>query len=431
MPACYHSAMHVIVIGAGIIGSTTALALTERGARVTLVDAAAEAGAGTSYANGSGITPGHAEPWNPPGTARRLIPALTRRDQPWRVHAGAVPRLAGWGLQFLHHASPERYYENARHCIRLGYYSRRCMTAWRERHAFDYDQQLNGSLELYFSADSLTEALELRRRIDHPEIEFRRIDTDELLRLEPALAPVADSVHGALLFPDHESGDARRFSAIAAGHARSLGATLSLDTTVDKIRCRSGRFVAVETDRGPIEADACLVAAGCRTPALLKPLGVKVPIAPVKGYSATIALEHGDPAPTMPLLDLERRFVTARLGPDRLRIAGLAEFAGFDRRIDPERIDFLLDSAAKLLPRLADRLRRAEANVWTGLRPMTPDGPPLIGPTPIPGLHLNAGHGAMGWTQGCGSAELAADVVLGNAPAIDPEGLRADRWLES
>lgn len=422
--------MHVIVIGAGIIGTTTALALAERGVGVTLIETGDRAAGGTSHANGSGITPGHAEPWNPPGTASRLLPALVQHDRPWRIRAGALPGLLGWGLRFLHQSSPERYYRNARHCIRLGYYSRRCMTDWRQRYEFDYDQQLQGSLELYFSAASLAEAHELRRRIDHPEIEFREIDRDELVGLEPALAPVADSVHGALLFADHESGDARRFSAIAAEHARSLGATLAFGTRVHEIRCRSGRFLSVDTDRGTIGADACIVAAGCRTPALVKPLGLSVPITPVKGYSATIMLEEGDPAPTMPLLDLERRFVTARLGPDRLRIAGLAEFAGHDRSIDPDRLAFLLDNAATLLPRMADRIRTAEPHAWTGLRPMTPDGPPLIGPTPIDGLHLNAGHGAMGWTQGCGSAVLAADLLLGKEPAIDSEGLVAERWLQ-
>lgn len=421
--------MHVIVIGAGIIGTTTALALAERGIQVTLIEAGERPAEGTSHANGSGITPGHAEPWNPPGTARRMFPALVQRNQPWRIRAGALPGLFGWGLRFLRQSNPGRYYDNARHCIRLGYYSRRCMTDWRERYEFDYDQQLQGSLELYFSEASLAEAHELRRRIDHPEIEFRDIGADELVRLEPALAPVADSVHGALLFPDHESGDARRFSAIAADHAGALGATLSFGTRVHEIRCRSGRFVSVKTDRETIGADACIVAAGCATPALLKPLGLSAPIAPVKGYSATIALQQGDPAPTMPLLDLERRFVTARLGPDRLRIAGLAEFAGHDRSIDPDRLAFLLDNAATLLPRMADRIRTAEPNAWTGLRPMTPDGPPLIGPTPIEGLHLNAGHGAMGWTQGCGSAVLAADLLLGKAPAIDTDGLLAERWL--
>ncbi len=181
--------MQVIVLGAGIVGSTTALALAERGARVTLVDAAGEAGAGTSHANGSGVTPAHAEPWNPPGTLRRLGPALLRRDRPWCVRPGALPGLFGWGLAFLRQSSPKRYYANARHCVRLGYYARRCLLAMRERHGFEYDQYTQGSLELYFTAESLAEAIDLRRRIGDPDIEYSKLDADELVRMEPALEP--------------------------------------------------------------------------------------------------------------------------------------------------------------------------------------------------------------------------------------------------
>lgn len=421
--------MHVIVLGAGVIGASTALALAERGARVSLVEQEPEPAARTSRANGSGITPGHAEPWNPPGIAAKLLPALVRRDQPWRLHATAVPRLIGWGRRFLHHSDPKRYYDNARHCVRLGYYARRCLLDWRKRHDLDYRQHTRGSLELYFSAESLAAAIELRRRIDEPEIDYRRLGRDELVALEPALAPVAGQVHGTLLFPAHESGDARLFSHVVVARARALGAETHFGARVTGIAVEHGRFRSVDTDRGTIEADACVLATGCGTPSLLRPLGLNAPIYPVKGYSATIEIDAADPAPTLPLLDLKRRFVTARLGPNRLRIAGLAEFAGHDRAIDPRRLALLLGNAAELLPELADRILHAEPNAWTGLRPMTPDGPPLIGPTPIDGLHLNAGHGAMGWTQACGSAELAADLGLGNTPAIDHDGLLAERWL--
>ena len=247
--------MHVIVLGAGIVGSTTALALAERGARVTLVDAAGEPGAGTSYANGSGVTPAHAEPWNPPGTLRRLGPALLRRDLPWCVRPGALPGLFGWGLQFLRQSSAKRYYANARHCVRLGYYARRCLLAMRERHGFEYHQYTHGSLELYFTAESLAEAIELRRRIGDPDIEYAEIDADELVRLEPALEPVAGNIHRALLMPNHESGDARVFSRLAAEKAGALGADLSLDTRAARIIERGGRFRSLATDRGEIEAD--------------------------------------------------------------------------------------------------------------------------------------------------------------------------------
>lgn len=423
--------MHIVVIGAGIIGTTTAHALAERGARVTLVERAGEPAAGTSHANGSGITPAHSEPWNPPGTVRKLLPALVRNDLPWRVRPTALPGLAGWGIRFLRHSRPARYYTNAQHCVRLAIYSKKCLLRLRERYALDYHQFTSGSLELYFSAEELEQATELRRRMDNPEIELQHLGPDELADLEPALAPVAGQVRGALLFPAHESGDARIFSRLMTEHAAALGAGTLFDTTVTGIVRERGRFRAVSTDQGAIEADACVIAAGCQARDLLAPLGPRAPIYPVKGYSATIAIDPDDPAPTMPVLDLRQRFVTARLGPDRLRIAGLAEFAGYDETIDPGRLKVLLDGAAELLPRLAEKIRRSPPNAWTGLRPMTPDGPPLLGPTPIDGVYINGGHGAMGWTQACGSAELVADLVTGAGPAIATDGLLAARWLRS
>ena len=421
--------MHIIVIGAGVIGATTALSLVERGLDVTLVERSGEPAAGTSHANGSGITPAHAEPWNPPGSGYKLLPAMLRKDQPWRVNPTALPGLAYWGFHFLRHSNARRYYANARHCVRLAMYAKRCMVALRERHALDYQQVTRGSLELYYSAFELEQAAELRRRIDDPDIELRTIDREELVSLEPALSPVADEIHGSLLFTSHESGDARIFSRLVTERSAALGAKTLFDTRVTGILSKAGRFRALATDRGEIEADACVVAAGCDTRALLAPLGMKAPIYPVKGYSATIEIETDDPAPVMPLLDLKRRFVTARIGPNRLRIAGLAEFAGYNLTIDPSRLHLLLEGAAQLLPDMAERIRSSTPNAWTGLRPMTPDGPPLLGPTPVLGLFLNSGHGAMGWTQACGSAELVADLVTGAAPAISPEGLLAERWL--
>jgi D-amino-acid dehydrogenase len=421
--------MKTVVIGAGVVGATTALVLAERGIEVVLIDQAGEPGAGTSYANGSGLTPCHAEPWNPPGTARRLPAALFRSDQPWRLNATALPRMLGWGFQFLRHSRADRYLRNTRNCVRLGLYSSVCLQRLRQQHALDYDQVTGGSLELYFNAREFDHAIALRRAIGLDEQNYRRLDRDALVALEPALAPIADRVHGSLLFPTHESGDARTFSRIAAERAATLGAQLRLGETVKRIDCGKQGFHALHTDAGTIEADACIIAAGCASPGLLQPLGLRLPIQPVKGYSATIAVQPDDPAPTVPLLDLERRFVTARLGPTRLRIAGLAEFAGHDRGLDPRRLRMLLENAAALLPAMRSQILESEANGWTGLRPMTPDGAPLLGPTPIHRLFLNTGHGAMGWTHAAGSAELLADLLTGQAPAIDTDGLLAGRWI--
>lgn len=421
--------MRIVVIGAGVVGATTALVLAERGHDIVLIDGANEPAAGTSYANGSGLTPCHAEPWNPPGTVGRLPGALLHRDRPWRVHLAALPRMLGWGMAFLRHSSRDRYLQNARNCVRLGLYSSACLAQLRRRHELHYDEVLRGSLELCFSPQSFDEALALRRAIELDESHYQALDRDALLELEPALAPIAERIHGSLLFPVHESGDARIFSRVAAERAAALGAALRLGEPVLGLDCSGGGVRVVRTKRDSIAADRCIVAAGCGSTALLRPLGLKLPIQPVKGYSATIELEPDDPAPTLPLLDLERRFVTARLGPRRLRIAGLAEFAGDDRRLDPRRLKLLLRNAAALLPQLKHRILESAPNGWTGLRPMTPDGAPLLGPTPIDGLYLNTGHGAMGWTHAAGSAHVLADLIEQRDPAIDLTGLLAERWI--
>ncbi|MBY6204117.1 D-amino acid dehydrogenase [Halomonas denitrificans] len=418
--------MKIVVIGAGVVGATSALVLAERGADVTLVDAAPEPALGTSFANGSGITPGHAEPWNPPGTAQRLIGALLHRDLPYQVRPSALPGLLRWGAAFLRESAPGRYYANASHCIRLAVHSRRCLADLRERHGLAYDQVTEGSLELYRSPDALHDAVELRRRIGNADVEFDLLEPDALARLEPALAPVAGQFHAALLFPAHESGDARLFSREAVRRAAELGTRLRLGERVEKILRDNGRLKGIETDQGTIDADRVILCTGTDTGALLEPLGLRVPIYPVQGYSMTLDVAADGPAPRLPILDLARRFVTARLGPHRLRIAGLSDFTGGDTTLRPERLAVLKESAAALLPELADAIR-AGGEDWTGLRPMTPDGPPLIGPTPIEGLWLNTGHGAMGWTMAAGSADVLADRLFGDAPKISAEGLDAQR----
>ncbi len=418
--------MRIVVIGAGVVGATSALVLAERGADVTLIDAAPEPGLGTSFANGSGITPGHAEPWNPPGTAQRLLGAVRHRNLPYQVRLRALPGLLRWGTAFLRESTPGRYYANASHCIRLAVHSRRCLADLRERHELSYDQVVEGSLELYRSPGDLNDAIELRRRIGNADVEFDTLDPDALVRLEPALAPVASQFHAGLRFPAHESGDARSFSREAARRAGELGAALRLGHRVTGLKLVDGRLKGIETDHGTIDADRVILCTGTDTGSLLDPLGLSVPIYPVQGYSMTIVVDGDGPAPRLPILDLERRFVTARLGPNRLRIAGLSDFTGGDTTLRPERLAVLKQSASALLPKLADAIQ-AGGEDWTGLRPMTPDGPPLIGPTPIEGLWLNTGHGAMGWTMAAGSADVLADRLLGNPPKISTEGLDAER----
>ncbi|WP_376692786.1 FAD-dependent oxidoreductase [Wenzhouxiangella sp. EGI_FJ10409] len=411
--------MRVIVIGAGVVGAATALALVERGLDVTLIDKRERVADDTSHANGGGVTPLHSEPWNGPGLFGSLFEYVGRQDAPWRLPPQMLPKLGGWGLRFLANSRRARFMVNASANIRLGLHSLERLRDWRGRYGFDYAQTTAGSMQLYFSRDALERALALRRQLIAGLGEVEPLDAATVIEREPALAPVADRLAGGLFYPTHESGDAAGFARCAADEAERQGARIRLGESVCRLVCDNGRLTAIETDRETIDADACVVAAGPGAPELLRPLGIRVPIEPVRGYSASFELPDPDALPKLPLLDTAHRFVTLRLGERGLRIAGLADFAGHRRAIPPARMDVLLNSARELLPALAGQLTPAAGRLWAGLRPVTPDGRPLLGVTRIEGLYLNVGHGPMGWAMACGSACALADSIEGRAPEID------------
>lgn len=413
--------MKVIVIGGGVVGATTALALAERGIGVTLIEKRDRLADDTSHANGGGITPLHSEPWNGPGLAGSLLGYLGRQDAPWRLPPQMLPRLGGWGLRFLAQSRRSHFIANARANIRLGLYSLERLREWRRRYEFDYTQTTAGSMQLYFSGKAFEHSLAMRHQLLEHLGEVEPLDVDAVVAREPALAPVAEKLAGGLYYPAHESGDAARFARCAAEQAQRQGAELRLGEALERVVCENGRLKAVETDRERIEADACVVAAGPQTPALVRLLGLRVPIQPVRGYSATFELEQPAALPRLPLLDTAHRFVTLRLGERGLRIAGLADFAGHRRAIPPARMEVLLAGARALLPQLAGQLTPAAGRLWAGLRPVTPDGRPLLGETAMAGVYLNAGHGPMGWTMACGSAWMIADRIEGCTPQFDTE----------
>lgn len=419
--------MHVIVIGAGVVGTSTALALSERGIGVTLIDSR-EPACDTSLANGGGVTPAHSEPWNSPALLPNLMRHLGRADAPYTLSPLALPGMGRWGIRFLANTRKARFVANARKNIRLGLYSLECLRALRERYRIDYHHTAEGSMQVYFSSEAMEESFELRHELLDGRARVEPVDADEAIRREPALEPVRDRLAGALYFPDHESGDAAAFSRSVAALAARQGAQLWFNAPVRAIEVDNGRFVAVVTDEGRIEADRCVVAAGPDSPGLLKNHGIRLPIYPVRGYSATFELDDPAPAPELPMLDTTSRFVTLRLGGKRLRIAGLADFAGHRRIIPQKRIASLLKGARNLLPALAEQLLAERAELWAGLRPVTPDGVPLLGQTRVKGVFVNTGHGPMGWTMACGSARMTADLITGTTPEIESDDYDVNRF---
>ncbi|HLS06124.1 MAG TPA: FAD-dependent oxidoreductase [Wenzhouxiangella sp.] len=413
--------MRIIVVGGGIIGATSALALAERGHDVELVEARGNIAEGTSHANGGGITPLHSEPWNSPGLFSSLFAYMGRKNAPWRLPVWQLPALRRWGARFLAQSRRDRFVDNARANIRLGLYSLECLQRWCQRYGFDYAQTTAGSMQLFHDRQALEQALALRRQLIEDPGQVVPLDRSGLVAQEPALAPVADKLAGALYFPAHQSGDAARFAMLAARQAEKLGAVFSFNEKAQALKFDRNRFRALQTDRRLIEADACVVAAGSDSPGLLADTGIPLPIQPVRGYSATFHIDSAEHLPQLPLLDVAHRFVTLRLHENGFRIAGLADFAGHKRAVAPGRMDVMLEGARRLFPSLADQLTPARGRLWAGLRPVTPDGRPLLGKTPAEGVFVNAGHGPMGWTMACGSADLLSALVDGRPPGIAAE----------
>ncbi len=409
--------MRALVLGAGLVGVASAWYLRQDGHEVTVVDRQSGPAMETSFANGGQISTSHAEPWANPAAPLKVLRWLGREDSPllWRLRADATQWA--WGLRFLRECAPGRTRENIGAILRLALYSRSLLKELRPALRLEYDQQKRGILHFY------TDEAEFEHAIPQAEL-MRRYGCDRLVKsaaeclaIEPALRNSTVPIVGGTYTADDESGDAHKFARALAGKAAGLGVVFRFGASVDALVAEGGRITGVRLAGGEmLRADACVVALGSYSPLLLRPLGVRVPVYPAKGYSATIPLAPGDDAPTVSLTDDGRKLVFSRLG-ERLRVAGTAEFAGYDTSLNDVRCQVLLKRTAELFPTVG---RPANVEFWAGLRPATPSNVPLIGATRLSHLYVNAGHGTLGWTMACGTGKLLADIVAGRAPEIDP-----------
>ena len=413
--------IEILVLGAGVVGVAAAYYLARRGHQVTVIDRQEGVGLETSFANGGQISTGH-EPWANPSTPLKALKWLGRDDAPLLYRLHADPALWSWSLRFLAECLPGRTRLNAARTLRLALYSRKALAELRAETAIAYDQLTGGILHVYREAREYRRALKQAELMSGAGCERLPVDAAGCVALEPALA-VAPALAGGIHIPGDESGDAYKFTARLAEISAGLGVNFLHGVTVKRIHADGGRISGVETDKGMYRADIFVLALGSYGAPLIRPLGIRLPVYPVKGYSVTIPVNDRSRAPMLSITHDELKLVYSRLG-DRLRAAGTAEFAGYDTSVNKTRARSILDAALELFPGCGDA---AQAEFWAGLRPATPDGAPIIGPAKYPNLFFNTGHGALGWTLACGSGRVLADLVSGRRPEIDISGLGLER----
>ncbi|TVR83063.1 MAG: D-amino acid dehydrogenase [Rhodospirillales bacterium] len=417
--------MTVAVLGAGVVGVATAYYLARDGHAVTVVDRQPGPALEASFANGGQISANHATPWAGPATPWKALKWLGRTDAPLLLHLRADPALIAWLWRFLRNCTRARVRINIERALRVALYSRRKLAEIRGETGIHYDELSRGILHIFRDPAEYRAALAQVDLMNRLGCRRLVVDPDACVGIEPALAAARPRLIGGIFSPDDESGDAHAFTTRLAEVAASLGVRFRYGAAVRRLIASEGRITDIAlTDGERLQPDAVVLALGSQTPLLLRPLGLRLPVYPAKGYSVTIPVGGGRDAPTVSLIDDEVKMVYSRLG-DRLRAAGTAEFAGYDDTVDQRRAGFLLAKTMELFPDCGDP---AEATFWAGLRPATPDGVPVLGPTPFGNLFLNTGHGTLGWTMACGAGRIVADLVAGRPPEVSLDGLDIDRF---
>jgi D-amino-acid dehydrogenase len=417
--------MKIVIIGSGLIGVTTAYFLGRSGHEVTVLDRQSGPGLETSFANGALLHPSMPEPWNSPGCWRVLLASLGRADAALKIRLRALPSLLHWGSQFLRNSKVAAFERNSLSNLRLARYSLDVMSTLRQQANIEYGRVARGSLRIFREGDALDRADGVARDRVSEGLSCRRLSSSEVVDLEPALEPIAASLKGGLHYQCDEIGDAHRFCVELTESARRCGVDFQFGTEVTCLRLHRKRVVGVECRKRQFVAEHYIVAAGSYSSLLLRPLGVELPVRPAKGYSITAAADPAQAGLRIPVIDDQMHAAVVPLGSS-IRVAGTAEFAGYNLDLQPARIGNLVGLLKGVLPRTtvaADRVRP-----WCGLRPLSADGVPIIGETEISNLMVNTGHGHLGWTMAAGSGQLLTDLLCGRSPAIDPRPFNPGRF---
>tara|TARA_B110000014_G_scaffold196025_1_gene145080 strand:- start:1449 stop:2717 length:1269 start_codon:yes stop_codon:yes gene_type:complete len=417
----------VIIIGGGLQGLATANALLDRGEKVLVLEKNTETATAASFANAGMLTPSQSTPWNSPSDIVNILSGIGRNNSPMVLSIKSMPSYFFWGLRFMLNSSPRRFEKISKDIFSLAVYSKNLTENIRNYEKFSYDASTKGTLKLFRDSVRLKKSIALSDHIYGKSNNVEVLNQKEVIDLEPALNRVRKGIVGGIHYKDDEIGDAYKFCKALEEVVRRKGGRILVKTDIKKILLHKRKVNSVVTDRAVLEAKRVVVCAGSHSTALLKQLGIKIPVKPVKGYSLTYDTIGIKNAPKLSVID-ESIHIAITPFANRIRVAGTAEFVGFNDDLHPKRIDYLNSKLNEVYPNLYSKVKDDEnLELWFGFRPMSADGLPFIGESKIKGLYINTGHGHLGWTLAMGSAELIADQIIGEETQIDSKPYQANR----
>ena len=416
--------MQVLIMGGGIIGVTSAYYLARQGHQVTLIDRQPGCGLETSFANAGQISPGYAAPWAAPGIPLKAIKWMLSKHAPLVINPKPEWDKIKFLTRLFAQCNATAYGRNKGRMLRLAEYSRSSLVQLQQQEGLDYDGRSLGTLQLFRSEKQVEASYKDMALLEQYQVPYQALDTDGCIAVEPALSRVRDKIVGGLRLPLDQTGDCYKLTQQLTEQCRHMGVNFQFATEIQSIAVKQGRIQHVTTNQGQFAADRYVIAMGSYSTALLKTLGIDIPVYPVKGYSITVPVTNPQAAPLSTLMDETHKVAITRLG-DRIRVAGTAELNGFNLDLNQKRRATVRHVVADLFPDAADL---SQDEFWSGLRPMTPDGTPIIGETPIDNLFLNTGHGTLGWTMSFGSGRLLADLISGRQTDIESHDLSMKRY---
>jgi D-amino-acid dehydrogenase len=415
--------MRVVILGSGVVGVASAWYLAKAGHEVTVIDRQPGPALETSAANAGQISPGYAAPWAAPGVPLKAIKWMFQRHAPLAVRLDGSSFQLRWMWQMLKNCDTAHYMTNKGRMVRLAEYSRDCIKALRQETGIQYEGRQGGTLQLFRTQQQFESAAKDIAVLEDAGVPYKLLEASQLATVEPALAQVAHKLTGGLQLPNDETGDCQLFTQQLAKLAQQAGVNFQFNRNVERLLVEGDKITGVQCDGETITADSYVVAFGAYSTALLRDL-VSIPVYPLKGYSLTIPIADEAAAPFSTVLDETYKIAITRFD-QRIRVGGMAEIVGFNTNLEQKRRETLEMVVRDLYPNGG---RVEEATFWTGLRPMTPDGTPIVGRTPLKNLYLNTGHGTLGWTMACGSGQLLADLISGITPAIASDDLAVARY---